>query len=252
MQPYFKDTDIRDIGNKPVADFQLSLTGAPHYVKNIMDCLKKMLQDALVWGDIKEMPRFEKVDVPEPETRTIDLDDQDRIINAISNQMERAFILFTAREMVRPSETRALQWDDVDLKHDRVVIRRHFSLNQLRPATKAKQIKVLPLDAEVKNTLCNLPRHLHSPFVFYKGKIGRPFSESWARRVWKKVSMEMGVEISLYQGTRHSSATEAANRVGLDATQEFLHHTDRKMTQRYVKQNPDRLKKVLRKGEDVG
>jgi integrase len=250
MQPYFKDTDIRDIGNKEVADFQLSLRGGLHYVKNIRDCLRKMLQDALDWDHIKQMPKFEDVEVAEAETRTIDLDQQDKIINAIPDQMERAYILFTAREMVRPSETRALQWEDIDLKHDRVTIRRHFSLNQLRPATKAKQIKVLPLDEEVKKTLSVLPRHLHSPFVFFKGKMGRPFSESWARRIWKRVSRGMGVEISLYQGTRHSSATEAVNRVGVDATQEFLHHTNRAMTKRYAKVNPQGLKKVLRKAEE--
>jgi len=59
----------------------------------------------------------------------------------------------------------------------------------------------------------------------------------------------MGVTVSLYQGSRHSSASAAADRAGIDATQEFLHHTSRHMTERYIKQNPDRLKKVLRKPE---
>jgi integrase len=147
---------------------------------------------------------------------------------------------------VRPSETRALQWEDVDLKHDRITIRRHYSLSQIRPATKAKQIKILPLDGEVRKTLQTLPRHISSPFVFWKGKMGRSFSESWARKLWKRISSSLGVNISLYQGTRHSSATEAVNRVGVDATQEFLHHTNRAMTKRYAKVNPDSMKKVLR------
>lgn len=158
--------------------------------------------------------------------------------------MDRAFVLFTAREMVRPCETRALQWEDVDLRHDRVIIRRHFSLNKIRPATKSKQIKILPLDSEVKRFLGGLPRHLTSPFVFWKK--GKPFSESWARKVWKRVSLTFGVNISLYQGTRHSSATEAVNRVGIDATQEFLHHTNRAMTKRYAKIDVESKRKVLR------
>lgn len=245
-QAYFGQTDIRDIGTKVINDFYLSLSGAPHYIKNIIDSLENMLGDALDWEDIKTMPKFPKVEVPDPDTLTIDLDLQDQIINSIPDQMDRAFILFTAREMIRPSETRALQWPDLDLKYDRVTIRRHFSLNELRPATKAKQIKHLPLDGEVKRILQGLPRHLTSPFVFWKGSQGRPFSESWARKIWKRISLSHGVNISLYQGTRHSSATEAADRVGIDATQEFLHHTNRRMTERYVRQNPDRLKKVLR------
>lgn len=245
-QSYFGNIDIREIGTKSINDFYLSLDGAPHYIKSIIDCLKKMLQDALDWGDIGQIPKFPKIDVPEPDIQTIDLDKQDAIINAIPNQMDRAYILFTAREMVRPSETRALQWSDLDLTHDRVTIRRHFSLNQVRPATKAKNIKYLPLDGEVKKVLLNLPRHLTCPFVFWK-RDGHPFSENWARKLWKRISSSQGINICLYQGTRHSSATEAADRAGVDATQEFLHHTNRKMTERYVNRNPERLRKVLRK-----
>lgn len=248
FQSFFGKTDIRDINAKMIEEFYLSLNHSPKYVWNIMSALHKMLNDAKRWEDIRgDVPLFPSFEIPEPETKTIDLDDQDKIISGIPDQMDRVFILFTAREMVRPSETRALQWDDIDLKHDRVTIRRHFSINQIRPATKAKQIKILPLDGEVKNSLSYLPLHISSPFVFWKGKMGRPFSESWARKVWKRVSREMGIEISLYQGTRHSSATEAVNRVGIDATQEFLHHTNRAMTKRYAKINPEGLKKVLRK-----
>jgi integrase len=162
--------------------------------------------------------------------------------------MDRAYLLFTAREMVRPSETRALWWEDVDLKHDKVTIRRHFSLNEIRHATKAKQIKVLPLDGEVKQALMSLPRHITSPFVFQKN--GEHYSESYARKLWNRVTLEMGIKISLYQGTRHSSATEAVNRVGMDRVQEFLGHTRPTMTKRYAKMNPNGLKPVLRKVEN--
>jgi integrase len=247
FQDFFGETDIREINAKRIEEFYLSLVSSPKYTWNIMSALHKMLNDAMRWDDISNLPAFPSFEIPEPEIRTIDLDDQDRIITAIPNQMDRVFILFTAREMIRPSETRALQWDDVDLKHDRITIRRHFSLNEIRPATKAKQIKILPLDGEVKKSLQSLPRHISSPFVFWKGKVGKPFAESWARKLWKRTSLTLGINISLYQGTRHSSATEAVNRVGVDAIQEFLHHTNRAMTKRYAKVNPDGMRKVLRK-----
>jgi integrase len=56
----------------------------------------------------------------------------------------------------------------------------------------------------------------------------------------------MGIKISLYQGTRHSSVTEAVERVGYDDVQEFLGHTRREMTKRYGKLNVGRLRRVLR------
>jgi len=37
----------------------------------------------------------------------------------------------------------------------------------------------------------------------------------------------MGVNISLYSGKKHSSATELADRAGVDSVQEFLGHTNR-------------------------
>jgi len=146
--------------------------------------------------------------------------------------------------MVRPSETRALFWEDLDFEHDRVVIRRHFSLNELRETTKSKRIKVLPLDREVRKALPRLPRHITSPFVFQKN--GRPYSESYARKLWNRIASEIGVKISFYQGTRHSSATEAANRVGMDKVQEFLGHTRSAMTKRYARINSEGLRPVLR------
>jgi hypothetical protein len=61
-----------------------------------------------------------------------------------------------------------------------------------------------------------------------------------------RISGEMGIRISLYQGIRHSSATEAATRVSMDVILEFLGYTSQRMSRRYVKQNPDRLKGALR------
>jgi len=203
-----------------------------------------MFADAMDWDDIKQMPKFPKIDLDEPDTKTIELDQQDAIIQAIANPMDRAYILFMAREMVRPSEARALCWEDLDFKHDRVTIRRHFSLNQIRPTTKAKQIKILPLDGEVSLAIAKLPRHITSPFVFQKK--GYPYSESWGRKLWKRISKSLNVEISLYQGTRHSSATELAGRMGVDLAQEFLHHSSRAMTKRYAKQSVENLRKGLR------
>lgn len=245
FQKYFGETDIRDIGTKAINDFYLTMDASPKYVKNILDGLRKLLQDAFDWGDIKQMPKFPKVDVPEADVETIDLDLQDSIINSIPDAMDRTFILFLARLMLRPCEPRGLYWEDLDFKHHRVKIRRHYSLNEIRPATKSKNMKILPLDGELEQALLALPRHLTSPFVFWK-RNGHPFSESWARKLWKRVCKQMGVEIGLYQGTKHSSATELADREGLDLTQEFLGHSNREMTKRYVRQNPERLRKGLR------
>ncbi|NWF93940.1 MAG: tyrosine-type recombinase/integrase, partial [Syntrophaceae bacterium] len=129
-----------------------------------------------------------------------------------------------------------------------------FSLNELRETTKSKRIKILPLDNEVKEAIQKIPpfimrgpngESIQCPFVFQRN--GRPYSESYARKLWNRITSEMGIKISFYQGTRHSSATEAVNRVGMDRVQEFLGHTRSAMTKRYAKMNTEGLKEVLRK-----
>ena len=109
----------------------------------------------------------------------------------------------------------------------------------------ALQVRRLPLDREVKEGLSRPVRHIESPFIFQKN--GRSYSESYARKLWNRLTSEMGVKISFYQGTRHSSATETVNRVGMDRVQEFLGHTRSAMTKRYAKMNTEGLKSVLRK-----
>ena len=168
-----------------------------------------MLLDALDWEEIKKMPKFPKIEVPEPDFKTIDLDQQDAVIEKITDPMDKAYILFTSREMVRPSETRALFWDDLDFKHNQVTIRRHFSLNEIRLTTKSRRIKTLPLDTEVKEALMKLPRYIlvdengkqyASPFVFQKK--GRPYSESYARKLWNQIISEMGTQLLPPEGGR--------------------------------------------------
>ena len=43
LKDFFKDMDIRDIGNRQINDFYLWLDGSPKYIKNIMDTFRKML-----------------------------------------------------------------------------------------------------------------------------------------------------------------------------------------------------------------
>ena len=103
---------------------------------------------------------------------------------------------------------------------------------------------MLPLQSKAKEALLKLPRHITSPFVFQKN--GKHYSESYARKLWNRITSEMGIKIPLYRGTRHSSITAAVERAGYDDVQEFVGHANRAMTKRYGKMNVKTLERVLR------
>lgn len=247
--PYFKKHDVRDLKSGHIKNFYLDLPGklSAKTRRNIMSALHKMFTDFQDDEFIDTMPKFPKFKIPEPSWNWADKDTQESIIQKIPKRFtDVPFINFMARHGVRPGEARALQWRDVNLKEGLVVIRRAFSLNQLREFTKTKKIRVIPLHPETIKEFKKLPRPIDKEqFVFTKK--GKPYSESWARKIWNKAKSELEIEdLKLYEGTRHSVASQAYNRgVPLDLIGEMLGHTNPKTTKRYSHIDPSRLISVI-------
>jgi integrase len=247
--PYFQQFDVRDLKSGHIKSFYLDLSEklSAKTRRNIMSALHKMLTDFLDDEFIEVMPKFPKFKVPEPSWSWADKETQDSIIQRIPNRFtDVPFINFMARHGVRPGEARAIQWRDVNLKEGLAVIRRSFSLNKLREFTKTKKIRIIPLHPETIKELKALPIPINrEQFVFTKK--GKPYSESWARKIWNKAKSELDIEgLKLYEGTRHSLASQAYNRgVPLDLIGEMLGHTNPKTTKRYSHIDPSRLISVI-------
>jgi integrase len=105
-------------------------------------------------------------------------------------------------------EARALKWDQVKLKGDQptVTICAGMDLGVWKPYTKEGDVRELPLNSQVKTALLALPRSL-SGFVFVN-RDGRLLSDTRVRTHWNKAAAKAGIEISCYQATRHSFATQ--------------------------------------------
>ena len=68
---------------------------------------------------------------------------------------------------------------------------------------------------------------------------------------WRQACKSVGIVVKLYEGTKHSWATDAlARSPGSErAIQEVLGHADRKSTERYAKLQDGALIAILRRGE---
>jgi integrase len=100
-------------------------------------------------------------------------------------------------------------------------------------STKTKNSGLIPLDPEFKKIYLKMDKGFPEEFVFKKqngrGK-GKPFSESYLRKMWNQARGTTGVEkITLYEGTSHSLASQAINKgVPISTIQKFLRHKTQK------------------------
>lgn len=238
--------DIREIRSGDIEDFYLSLPKdlALKTQKNIMDTLHKLFNDARRRKDIDKVPDFPMIRPDEPKTGWIDEETQDKIYALIPDQHKPIF-LFLLREGCRPGEVRALQVEDIDYENKTVIIQRTFSKGILRKKTKGKTIRILPLDDEVYTMLKKI-RKIQG-FVFTDEQEDY-YHKNKLNRIWNKALRELGLPtISLYEGTRHSFASQAVNRkVPLNLIGDFLGHSNYEITKRYAKINVNGLKNVLR------
>ncbi|MGO9612608.1 MAG: tyrosine-type recombinase/integrase [Dissulfurispiraceae bacterium] len=245
--PAFGEMNMMDIKGRHLVSFHLSLEVSQKTIYNIVAVLKKLFRDAVDQEVIQVMPKFPRLgDIPEPRTTWADETQQDEIFKHLDPNTY-FFVYFLATHGCRPGEARALTHADIDLKRDTVTIERAFSGTELRPFTKTKRVRVVPLDASWRELYLQQPRNIDSQaFVFTKN--GKPFSMTWASKKWREAADKAGYpHINLYQGTRHSIASQAVNRdVPLYSVSKFLGHSNMKQTERYSHLNTSGLRKVQR------
>ena len=205
--PFFGRLNIREIREAHIIDFNRNL---PKHLsnksrKNIFGVLHRLLAEAFDRKDIVAIPKFPKIEQKEPDTKWLPWEDQERILAHI-REPYRTLFLFCMKHGCRLGEARALLWENVDIKRGVVTIKASMDLNQWVPYTKEGDVRKLPLNSQVREAILKLPRSL-SGFVFVN-RAGRPLSDTRLRTAWNQAAKAAGIEISAYQGTRHSFCTQ--------------------------------------------
>ena len=242
--PLLGGKDIREIREGQIEDFRDALPSSlqPKTVRNVLGLLGKILRDAYRRRDIAYLPEMPRVEVGEPLTRWITQEEQDAVLAHISDHIFRAFFLFLMKQGVRPSEARALRWEDLDLKNDLVIIRAAMDGERYRPCTKEKDVRYQPLHPLVKEYLEKLPRSIGGYVFVHKGK---PLTKKLVITVWSRAAQKAGIKVTCYQGTRHSLASQAVNKgVSERIIGAMLGHKSIASTRRYAKLATETLKVV--------
>lgn len=154
----------------------------------------------------------------------------------------------------RPSEARALLWQDIE--GELVHYRRTFSASELMDRTKTDHDRVNWIFPEV---LAALPRRGdHSEYVFLNPS-GQAYSESMITRLFRRALETLNtelrtqglaeIEISLYRATKHSTGTYLHRRgVRLETLKKHMGHTSLNTAELYVELEPAReMKKEVQR-----
>jgi len=243
LLPFFGEMNIREIEEGQLIAFrrQLPKTLSAKTVKNIFGLLHKILRDAKKLRDIQRVPEFPEIKHVIPPIKWIDEEDQERILAEVKDPVYRALFLFLMKQGCRPNEARALKWDRIDFERNQVIIDGAMDDDVYRLRTKTRDTRRLPLHPEVRKALESLPTRALSGFVFtYRGQ---PLKGNVVQNYWRRIRARAGINISLYQGTKHSGGSQAINAgVDLQVIQHMFGHKDPRTTLRYLSVATETLK----------
>jgi site-specific recombinase XerD len=94
----------------------------------------------------------------------------------------------------------------VDQERRLITIAAGFDLETWKPYTKTRKNRTIPYNQTVQDCLDRQPRSL-TGFIFVNSK-GKHLSHRRLDTVWLQAARSCGLEINLYQATRHSFATQ--------------------------------------------
>lgn len=215
LNPYFTERNItlQEIDYMELMKFANWMPVAGSTKHSVLRIFKGMLEFARKTNRIKVVPPIPSRDdckVVRKPIKYLPHDVQDKVIQAIP-ESDRPIFVWMSLYARRPNEATALM--KRDLMGDTFILRRAWSGYRLIDRIKTNKVIELPLLDEFMPYLEWMKKQeywLESPFMFVNPegrKEGKYYSRSLLQHIWKKACKEVGVDISMYAGTKHSSVT---------------------------------------------
>jgi integrase len=231
--------------NRHGVDIPLS----PKSKDNVLGCIMKILHDAERNKDIDKAP-FKPImrgnnKVVDPEIIWLEPLEQEKILNALDENY-RAIIKFGMLTGCRPSEARALRWEDVYLSRGEIVFRHSFDCRGDLVVVKGKKPLAVPIMDDLKALLDELPK-THE-YVFINRLTGAPFGRNIIKVFRRASKKALGYSIGIAKATRTSFAQQLANS-GMDIhmVSRWLRHSGTKVTKRYYEFQTGAMKSAVDK-----
>ena len=190
-------------------------------------------------------PRFDRAP-----PRVISSESQDAVLGEIPEERRGPFLAM-ALLGVRPNEAIALDVTDFD-EAVLYVNRAKKGRRKLDPirGTKSGEGKVLPVPPTLADWIGKWVRPHRIQGPLFTNPRGRSADKRWSldalEDTWNKAAASVGIQINLYNGTKHSCATEILQRAPKHVVQALLGHADIRSVDNYGRVNTTTLAGVIR------
>ena len=219
---------------------------SPKTRHNVMAALHSFLSWLAQMGELPYLPVFPWPRVREHAPRLLSAEAQARVLEAIPEE-RRGIFLALALLGARPSETVRLRAADYDPGDPGWIT---------FPKTKNGEIKRLPVPNELADWIAaHVARDARLmgtplfalPYCGHGRRPAGPWYKKALEREWRAACAAVGVTSTLYEGTKHSTATDMLRRGVQERTiQALLGHRDARSTRRYARLADQALVEAIR------
>jgi integrase len=144
---------------------------------------------------------------------------------------------------LRPGEVCALLVEHVDLRAGTARIERTFSGNLVRETTKQKRKRIIPLSRIALEIATRHAQGKHpKAHLFVNPRTNRHYLP---KTLWYEWSAHSGLDICLYEGTRHSFASQLIQDNDVTIVKALMGHSDIRTTEKYTHMRVSRLADVV-------
>ena len=177
LRPVFGHLNLGDIRAREIEVLKADLldgTRGRKTVNNVLACLGKILRYAQEIDILERAPRIRLLKVDKQKFRFLDFEELDALLAAAKAEPDwYVAILLGADAGLRLGEIRALRWDDIDRRNDRITIGRAL-WQDTEGTTKGWNLRTIPLTKRLSVALKEL-RHLRGKNVLADAD-AKPFS----------------------------------------------------------------------------
>lgn len=232
--PYFGKILIGEIKDLQVEGYKakkISKGLSNKTINNHLTVLSKCLKTAQEWLDLEKIPKIKRLKVPPQKFDFLSYQEAELLLN-YSRSIWHEMILVSLKTGLRLGELRGLDWSDINWENATLTVRRSLcGFRNIIEPTKNHKVRFIPLVSSVCDVLGRRSRK--NGFIF-TDKNGEPFRKKRLYYQLNKICQVAHLRKIGWHTFRHTFASHLAMRgVPLKFIQEFLGHSDIRMTFRY-------------------